>query len=370
MAETESTTRGTALKSVHENLGAKMIPFAGFEMPVYYKGINVEHKAVRDAVGIFDVSHMGEVIVSGPKALDFVQKITLNDASTLERGDAQYSAMCYADGGIVDDLLVYRLGPESFLLVINASNIEKDVAWMEENLIEGATLQNVSDDYTLLAVQGPKSIATLRKLTDVDLEKISFYSFVEGSLAGVPMIISRTGYTGELGFELYMPSDPETSIAVWNAIIEAGEEFGIEPTGLGARDTLRMEMGYALYGNDITAETNPIEAGLGWITKLEKGEFNGKEKIAQVKEEKPSRRLISFRLLERGIPRQGYEIRVDGEPVGVVTSGTMSPSLGEGIGMGYVERAHAKKGTEIAIVIRDREIPAVIERAPLYKKEG
>ncbi len=366
---TDSRTRGTALKSIHEELGAKMIPFAGFDMPVYYKGINVEHKAVREGVGMFDVSHMGEVIVSGPNALEFVQKITINDASTLEPGNAQYSAMCYPDGGIVDDLLVYSLGPDSFLLVINASNIEKDVAWMEENLIEGATLQNVSDDYTLLAVQGPKAIATLSRLTDVALEEIPFYSFVEGTLAGVPMIISRTGYTGETGFELYMPSDPETGISVWNAVMTAGEEFGIEPTGLGARDTLRMEMGYCLYGNDITAETNPIEAGLGWITKIEKGEFNGKETIARVKEEKPSRRLIAFRLSERGIPRQGYEIRVDGKSVGVVTSGTMSPSLGAGIGMGYVERDHAKKGTAIAIVVRDKEIPAVIERAPLYRKE-
>lgn len=370
MAEAVSgeQVRETALSGTHRALGAKMIPFAGFEMPVYYRGIVAEHRAVRQGVGIFDVSHMGEVMVSGPKALDFVQKITVNDAAKLERGQAQYSAMCRPDGGIVDDLLVYRLAPECFMLVINASNIAKDYAWMEENAFEGVELQNVSDDYTLLAVQGPKSIPTLAKLTAVDLEAIPFYSFVEGELAGVPMIISRTGYTGEPGFELYMPSDPATSISVWNAVLEAGEEYGIEPIGLGARDTLRMEMGYCLYGNDITEQTTPIEAGLGWITKLDKGEFNGSEAIARVKEEKPERKLISFRLSDRGIPRQGYEIRKDGKTIGEVTSGTMSPSLDVGIGMGYVDREEAKGGTGIAVVIRDREIPGTIERAPLYRK--
>lgn len=368
MGAIDSEVRGTALKEVHEGLGAKMIPFAGFSMPVYYKGIVAEHKAVREGVGIFDVSHMGEVHLSGPNVLEFVQKITINDASTLSPGEAQYSAMCTEAGGIVDDLLVYCLAPDSFLLVINASNIEKDVAWMKENLIDGVTLEDRSDDYTLLAVQGPRSIATLSKLTEVDLEAIPFYTFVEGELAGVPMIISRTGYTGEPGFELYLPSDVERSRKVWDAVIEAGEEFGIEPTGLGARDTLRMEMGYCLYGNDITDQTNPIEAGLGWITKLDKGDFNGRDVIARVKEEKPSRRLIAFRLTERGIPRQGYEIRIDGERVGEVTSGTMSPSLGVGIGMGYVARGKTKKGTEIAIVVRDREIGGVIQRAPLYNK--
>lgn len=361
--------RETALSDTHRALGAKMIPFAGFEMPVYYSGIVAEHRAVREGVGIFDVSHMGEVMVSGPKALEFVQKITVNDAAKLEPGAAQYSAMCRPTGGIVDDLLVYRLAPECFMLVINASNIAKDFAWMEANTFEGVELQNVSDDYTLLAVQGPKAVATLSKLTEVDLEKIPFYSFVEGELAGVSMIISRTGYTGEPGFELYLPSDPETSIRVWNAVLEAGEEHGIEPIGLGARDTLRMEMGYCLYGNDITEETTPIEAGLGWITKVDKGEFNGREPIAQVKEQKPARRLVSFRLADRGIPRQGYEIRRDGETIGVVTSGTMSPSLGVGIGMGYVDRAHATSGTAIAIAIRDREIPGTVEKAPLYRKE-
>jgi aminomethyltransferase len=357
------------LTDIHRALGAKMIPFAGYEMPVYYAGIVAEHKCVRDAVGMFDVSHMGEVFVTGPKALEFVQSITVNDAAALVDGQAQYSAMCRTNGGIVDDLLVYKLADERYMLVINASNIEKDYGWMEENAIDGATLENRSDDYTLLAVQGPRAIDTLASLTDVDLSAIEFYHFTEGTLAGVPMIISRTGYTGELGFELYLPSDEATSTAVWNAIMAAGRAHGIEPIGLGARDTLRMEMGYCLYGNDITEETNPIEAGLGWITKLDKGTFNGSDVIARVKEEKPARKLIAFTLGERGIPRHGYPIMVDGETVGEVTSGTMSPTLNAGIGMGYVASAHAKPGTAIAIVIRDKQIPATIRKAPLIEKK-
>ena len=367
MTETTTDLKLTALNEVHKALGAKMVPFAGFEMPVYYSGIVAEHKSVRQSLGIFDVSHMGEVFVEGPKALDFVQKITINDASKLADGQAQYSAMCRPDGGIVDDLLVYRMEEERYMLVINASNIEKDFGWMEENRIEGATLTNASDDYTLLAVQGPRAFETLAKLTDVDLEAIEFYHFVEGELAGVPMIISRTGYTGEPGCELYLKSDREASETVWNAVMEAGKEFGIQPVGLGARDTLRMEMGYCLYGNDITEETNPIEAGLGWITKLEKGQFNGSDAIAKVKEEKPERKLVAFKLEERGIPRQGYTITAEGEEIGEVTSGTMSPSLGEGIGMGYVRKEFAKKGTPITIVIREKEIPGTVHRPPLVE---
>lgn len=365
---TTTDLKRTALNDVHRKLGAKMVPFAGFDMPVYYKGIVAEHNAVRSGVGLFDVSHMGEVFVTGPKALEYVQKITVNDASRLEYGQAQYSAMCKPDGGIVDDLLVYHMGPDRYMLVINGANIDKDFAWMEENTIDGADLANVSDDFTLIAVQGPKAVETLKKLTEVDLDSIPFYQFTEGALAGVEMIISRTGYTGEAGFELYLSSDPETSTAVWNALMEAGEEFGVEPTGLGARDTLRMEMGYCLYGNDITEETNTIEAGLGWITKLDKGEFNGSDVLANAKEEKPSRKLISFVLEERGIPRQGYKIVADGEEIGVVTSGTMSPTLGQGIGMGYVRRGLSKAGTEIGIAIRDKVIPATIRKAPLVSK--
>ncbi len=358
----------TALYNVHAKLGAKLVPFAGYEMPVLYKGIVAEHTAVRERVGIFDVSHMGEVTVRGPHALDFVQKITVNDASTLAIGQAQYSAMCLEHGGIVDDLLVYRRGQEDFLLVINASNIAKDFAWMQSNAIDGAELNNVSDQYTLLAVQGPRSVDTLRGLTTVDLEAIPYYHFAEGELAGVPMIISRTGYTGELGFELYFTSDTATSEAVWNAIMAAGEPYGIEPTGLGARDTLRLEMGYCLYGNDIDETTNPIEGGLGWITKLNKGAFNGHEAIAAVKAAKPARKLVAFEMNERAIPRQHYPILADGEVIGEVTSGTSSPTLGKGIGMGYVKSEYAAVGTTIAISIREKAVPATVVKAPFVKK--
>lgn len=365
---TATDLKCTALNETHKKLGAKMVPFAGFEMPVYYKGIVAEHNTVRQSVGMFDVSHMGEVFVEGPNALDYVQKITVNDASKLVPGQAQYSAMCKPDGGIVDDLLVYKLADERYLLVINGANIDKDYAWMQQNTIDGAQLTNASDDYTLLAVQGPRSLETLSKLTDVNLAEIEFYHFTEGTLAGVPMIISRTGYTGELGFELYFSSEREVSENVWNAVMEAGAEFGIEPIGLGARDTLRMEMGYCLYGNDITEQTNTIEAGLGWITKLDKGAFNGSDALVKAKEETPSRKLIAFKLEERGIPRQGYKIVAEGREVGEVTSGTMSPTLGIGIGMGYVARDYTKNGTPICIVIRDKEIAATVQKAPLLKK--
>jgi aminomethyltransferase len=366
---TETTElQRTALYDIHVALGAKIVPFAGFEMPVLYKGIVAEHTAVRERLGIFDVSHMGEVTVKGPAALDFIQKITVNDASTLADGQAQYSAMCYENGGIVDDLLVYRRGEGNYLLVINASNIAKDFAWMQENAIEGAELENVSDNYTLIAVQGPKAIETLQKLTDTDLSAIEYYHFAEGSIAGVEAILSRTGYTGEVGFELYIPSDRESGEKVWNAVMEAGAEFGIEPAGLGARDTLRLEMGYCLYGNDIDQTTNPIEAGLGWITKLGKGSFNGSEVIARVKEEKPHRRLVAFEMNERAIPRQHYAIAVDGTTVGEVTSGTSSPTLGKGIGLGYVASEHAKVGTPISIMIREKAVPATIVKLPFLKK--
>lgn len=369
MATAESVQlQRTALYDVHVVLGAKIVPFAGFEMPVYYKGIVTEHAAVRERVGMFDVSHMGEVTVRGERALDFLQKITINDASKLADGQAQYSAMCLENGGVIDDLLVYRRGENDFLLVINASNIAKDFAWMQENALDGVDLNNVSDDYTLLAVQGPKSADVLRRLTDVDLDAIAYYHFVEGELAGVPMIISRTGYTGELGFELYMPGDRETGEKVWKAIMEAGGEFGIEPVGLGARDTLRLEMGYCLYGNDIDETTNPIEAGLGWITKPAKGEFNGRDAIVKVKEEKPARKLVGFEMNERGVPRQHYPIVIDGQAVGEVTSGTSSPTLGRGIGMGYVPSGHAAPGTVIGIAIRDKVIPATVVKLPFLKK--
>jgi aminomethyltransferase len=366
--QTTAQLQRTALYDIHAALGAKIVPFAGFEMPVLYKGIVAEHNAVRERVGIFDVSHMGEVTVKGPGALDFVQKITVNDASVLVPGQAQYSAMCLEHGGIIDDLLVYKRGEGDYLLVINASNIEKDYAWMEKNAIDGVELRNVSNDYTLLAVQGPKSVDTLAKLTSVDLAAIPYYHFVEGELAGASMIISRTGYTGELGFELYLTSDVATSERVWNAVMEAGSEFGIEPTGLGARDTLRLEMGYCLYGNDIDESTNPIEAGLGWITKTAKPEFNGKDAIVAVKQAKPARKLVAFEMNERAIPRHHYGITANGQAIGHVTSGTSSPTLGKGIGMGYVESAYATAGTVINIMIREKEIPATVVKAPFVKK--
>ncbi|MEO5928416.1 MAG: glycine cleavage system aminomethyltransferase GcvT [Candidatus Kapaibacterium sp.] len=358
----------TALYDVHVALGAKIVPFAGFEMPVLYKGIIAEHTAVRERVGIFDVSHMGEVTVKGPRALDFIQKITINDASVLTDGGAQYSAMCLPNGGIIDDLLVYRRAENDYLLVINASNIGKDFAWMEENAIDGAELRNVSDDYSLLAVQGPKAIETLKKLTDTDLDAIEYYHFVDGKVAGIDAIISRTGYTGEVGFELYLSSEKEPSETVWNAVMEAGAEFGIEPTGLGARDTLRLEMAYCLYGNDIDETTNPIEAGLGWITKANKGEFNGKDAIVAVKEAKPPRKLVGFEMNERAVPRGHYKIAAEGREIGEVTSGTSSPTLGKGIGMGYVESAYSKPGTAISIIIRDKEVPATVVKPPFVKK--
>jgi aminomethyltransferase len=368
------TLKRTAFYETHVALGAKIVPFAGFEMPVQYRGIIEEHKLVREHVGVFDVSHMGEVEVWGKDALAFVQQVTVNDAAKLAEGRVQYSAMCYADGGIVDDLLVYHMG-DHFMLVINASNIEKDFAWMQKNAFGDVTLKNVSDDVSLLAVQGPKSLGTLQKLTDIDLTSIPYYHFTKGTLAGVAMVISRTGYTGELGFEIYFPSDAATGKKVWDAVMNAGKEFGIGPVGLGARDTLRLEMGFCLYGNDIDQTTHPLEAGLGWITKLDKGEFNGKDVLVKAKANGLKRKLVGFTLVEKAFPRHGYEIhsnlpdgQAGGEKIGEVTSGTFSPILDKGIGMGYVRLAHAKPGANLSIVIRNREIPATVTVLPFIKR--
>ncbi|MFP4368543.1 MAG: glycine cleavage system aminomethyltransferase GcvT [Candidatus Kapaibacterium sp.] len=356
----------TAFNDIHKKLGAKMVSFAGYDMPIQYpKGIIHEHKVVREKVGVFDVTHMGEFEVRGPQALEFVQKISVNDASKLEFGNVQYSAMCYEDGGIVDDMLVYNMG-EYFMLVVNASNIDKDWEWCMKNA-EGMDVQllNVSDNINLLAVQGPKSRDTLQKLTEENLSGIEFYNFKMGKLAGVDMILSRTGYTGELGFELYFRGDKETAEKVWEELFKAGEEYGIEPVGLGSRDTLRLEKGYCLYGNDIDKDTNTIEAGLGWITKLKKGEFNGKEVLEKTKEEKPSRRLVGFKVLaERLIPRKGYKIFSGGNQIGVVTSGTQSPSLGIPIGMGYVEWDKREPGTKIQIEARGKLFEAEVVKFP------
>jgi aminomethyltransferase len=357
----------TAFYELHKSLGAKIVEFAGYEMPVQYSGIVEEHRRVRSSVGVFDVSHMGEVEIRGTGALGFVQRITANDASKLHDGRVQYSAMCYDSGGIVDDLLVYCMG-DSYMLVINAANIDKDIAWMREHATGDVAITDRTDDTSLLAVQGPRSLATLQKLTDADLSTVQYYHFIRCRVAGVEMVASRTGYTGELGFEIYFPSDVRLAGKVWEAVMDAGREYGIGPVGLGARDTLRLEMGYCLYGHDIDQSTNPLEAGLGWITKLEKGDFIGRDAIVKAKQNGLSRRLVGFSLDGKAFPRQGYPIRADGASVGQVTSGTFSPSLDKGIGMGYVHATHCAVNTPISIVIRGNEAPASIVPLPFIKK--
>ena len=357
----------TAFNSIHKSLGAKMVEFAGYEMPIEYSGIKDEHMTVRENVGVFDVSHMGEFWIKGPKALDLVARITSNDPRILMPGQAQYSCFPNGKGGIVDDLLVYYYEPEKYMLVVNASNIEKDWNWIvKQNEKIGAEIENASDSISQLAIQGPKATATLQKLTDLDLSEIKFYTFTSGKIAGVDdVIISATGYTGAGGFELYFRND--VAEQVWKAIFEAGEEFGIKPIGLGARDTLRLEMGYCLYGNDIDDTTSPIEAGLGWITKFTK-DFVNSEALAKEKENGPKRKLVAFQMEERGIPRHGYPILdKDGNEIGVVTSGTMSPSLSQGIGLGYVPAEHADLGTTIYIKIRINKVPATLVKLPFYK---
>ncbi|MCX7929509.1 MAG: glycine cleavage system aminomethyltransferase GcvT [Chlorobi bacterium] len=361
--------RHTRFFEIHHRLGAKTVPFAGFEMPIHYpKGILHEHTVVRTAVGVFDVSHMGELEISGPQALDAVQHLTVNDASKLAVGKAHYSAMCNEQGGIVDDLLVYRLGEEHFMLVVNGACEEKDWQWILTHARSfDVELRNASDEISLLAVQGPRSIDALQPITPVELSTVPYYSFVEGTLAGVPMILSRTGYTGEVGFELYFRGDERIATSVWNAIMEAGAPFGIEPVGLGARDTLRLEKGYCLYGNDIDETTTPLEAGLGWITKLQKGDFIGRTALMVQKERGIERKLIGFIVeSERFIPRNGYGIAHAGKSVGRVTSGSISPSLGVPIGMGYVPIELAEPGTTIEIIANSRSSPARVVKMPFY----
>ena len=358
----------TAFNSIHRHLGAKMVEFAGFDMPVQYTSILEEHRSVRRSVGMFDVSHMGEVEVWGRDAADFVQKMTVNDVTKLSPGKVQYSAMCYDGGGIVDDLLVYDLGGH-FMLVVNASNIVKDVGWLREHVHGDVRLVDKSDEVSLLAVQGPRSVETLQKLTTLKLSGMPYYTYSQGKLSGVEMIVSRTGYTGEVGFELYFPSDVATSERVWNAIMDAGKEFDIRPVGLGARDTLRLEMGFRLYGNDIDQTTNPLEAGLGWITRMDKGEFVGKVALMQTKTNGLKRKLIGFIVgEEKAFPRHGCEIRSDGSTVGVVTSGSVSPVLEKVIGMGYVSAEHAGLGNPLSIVIRDRTARAQVAKVPFIQK--
>ncbi|MFB0938883.1 MAG: aminomethyltransferase [Candidatus Azotimanducaceae bacterium] len=358
--------KNTALTHIHEALGAKLVPFAGYNMPVSYEGVNAEHETVRNGVGVFDVSHMGEFLIEGENALELVQKVTSNDASKLEIGDAQYSCFPNADGGIVDDLICYRIKENMYLLVVNASNIEKDWNWISSHNSMNAEMRNVSEGYSLLAIQGPQAVEAMQSLTSVDLADIKFYTFKIADFAGIEsIIISATGYTGSGGFEIYCKNDEAEQ--VWNKVMEAGKDYGIKPIGLAARDTLRLEMGYCLYGNDIDDTTSPIEAGLSWITKFSK-DFINCEALAKEKEHKPERRLIAFELNDRGVPRQGYDI-VDGNghKIGNVTSGTMSPSLKKGIGMGYVPRIMAKSGSQIFIQVRKKTIPATIVKLPFYK---
>lgn len=357
-----------AFHRIHTALGAKMVEFAGFEMPIRYTSILEEHRCVRRSVGVFDVSHMGEIEVWGNDASAFVQKIAVNDVSKLSYGKVQYSAMCYDDGGIVDDLLVNDFG-DHFMLVVNAANIAKDFEWMQKHVFGDVKLVDRSDEISLLAVQGPKSIDTLQKLTDINLADVPYYTLVQGKLAGVDMIISRTGYTGEIGFELYFSSDISTSENVWNAIMDAGKEFNIQPIGLGARDTLRLEMGYRLYGNDIDQTTNPLEAGLGWIIKLDKGDFIGRDALLKIKQQGLKRKLVGFIIAEdKAFPRHGCEIRVNGSSVGVVTSGTVSPILEKAIGMGYVALLYAELGKTVQIVIRNKEAKAEVTKIPFIQK--
>jgi aminomethyltransferase len=359
--------KNTALTKIHEGLGAKMVPFAGYNMPVQYEGVNAEHETVRNGVGVFDVSHMGEFLLSGESALALIQKVTSNDASVLEIGRAQYSCLPNTEGGIVDDLLVYRMKENQYLLVVNASNIEKDWNWISSHNDMGVDMQNISNDYSLLAIQGPKSVEAMQSLTSIDLAAIAYYHFEVADFAGIKdVIISATGYTGSGGFEIYCKN--EAAEQVWNKVFEAGAAFGIKPVGLAARDTLRLEMGFCLYGNDINDSTSPIEAGLGWITKFNKAFINS-ENLKMQKELGVSKKLVGFELTERGIPRHDYEI-VDsnGNNIGIVTSGTMAPSLGKGIGMGYVKTEFAIVGSEIFIQIRNNNVAAKVIKMPFYKK--
>ena len=358
--------KNTALTSIHEALGAKMVPFAGYNMPVSYEGVTIEHETVRKDVGVFDVSHMGEFLISGPNALELIQKVSTNDASKLTDGKAQYSCLTNTEGGIVDDLIIYCLNPEKYLLVVNASNIEKDWDWISMHNTMEADMKDLSSEYSLLAIQGPKAVEAMQSLSPYDLSSIKFYNFVVEEFAGIEnVIISATGYTGSGGFEIYCKNSEVEQ--VWNNVLEAGKEFGIKPIGLAARDTLRLEMGYCLYGNDIDDTTSPLEAGLGWITKFTKDFINSDALKAQ-KAEGPQRKLIAFEIEDRGIPRQGYDI-VDeaGSTIGIVTSGTMSPSLNKGIGLGYVPSNMSGFGEPIYIQIRKKAVKATIVKLPFYK---
>jgi aminomethyltransferase len=353
----------TALSKIHESLGAKMVPFAGYNMPVQYAGVKAEHETVRNAVGVFDVSHMGEFFLSGETAIDLIQKVSSNDATKLEPGKAQYSCLPNATGGIVDDLIIYMIEENKYLLVVNASNIEKDWNWISSHNTMGVDMKNLSEDYSLLAIQGPKAVEAMQSLTSVDLAGIKFYNFVVGEFAGIEqVIISATGYTGSGGFEIYCKNTEAAEI--WKKVFEAGADFGIKPIGLAARDTLRLEMGYCLYGNDISDTTSPLEAGLGWVTKFTK-DFINSEALAAQKEAGVTRKLVGFQITDRGIPRHDYPIvDAEGKEIGIVTSGTMSPTTGKAIGLGYVPIALSTPGSEIFIQVRNKNLKAVVSKPP------
>ena len=359
--------KNTALSQKHISLGAKMVPFAGYNMPVSYSGLNDEHATVRNAVGVFDVSHMGEFILKGEHALDLIQRVTSNDASVLTDGKAQYSCLPNNDGGIVDDLIVYRIDEKSYMLVVNASNIDKDWNWISKHNTANVEMHNISEKTSLLAIQGPKALDTLQKLTDIKLADIPYYSFTKVTFNGVEnVVVSNTGYTGAGGFEIYFEN--EYAEKMWDSIFAAGAEFGIKPIGLGARDTLRLEMGFCLYGNDIDDTTSPIEAGLGWITKFTK-DFTNRTAIEKQKTEGVTKKLVGFEMIDRGIPRHDYQIAdATGNIIGKVTSGTQSPTLNKALGMGYVNKDFAKSDTEIFILIRDKAIKAKVCKMPFLKK--
>jgi aminomethyltransferase len=360
--------KNTAFTQIHESQGAKMLPFAGYNMPIQFSGINDEHETVRNRLGIFDVSHMGEIWVKGPNALAFIQYVTTNDASVLFDGKVQYSCLPNGKGGIVDDLLVYRVNAETYLLVVNASNVEKDWEWMVSQNKVGAILYNASDEIAQLAIQGPLALKAMQKLTSTPVTDMEYYTFKKLDFAGVKdVIFATTGYTGSGGCEIYMAN--EDAVKIYNAVMEAGAEYGIKPIGLAARDTLRLEMGFCLYGNDIDDTTSPIEAGLGWITKFtDAKDFINKDIFLKQKTEGTSRRLVGFELIDKGVPRHGYDVvDASGNKIGVVTSGTMGPSVKKGIGMAYVPMAFAKSGSEIFISIRDKAIKAQVVKMPFYK---
>lgn len=358
----------TPLYEEHVALGARMVPFAGWNMPVQYSGVVDEHKCVRNSVGIFDVSHMGEFNVTGRGALEFLQKMTLNDVSKILIGQAQYSAFCYENGTLVDDIIIYRRGFDSFFICVNASNIEKDFSWLKEHAPkQGVILENVSDEYAQIAVQGPKSRELVAKVVDIKIADLAYYHFAEGKTLGIPSIIARTGYTGELGYELYVPASAAAKI--WKALIQAGSDYHLKPCGLGARDTLRLECGYLLYGNDMDNTTTALECGLSWITKFEKNVFIGKEVLLKQKENGLKKRLIAFEMQDKAIGRHGYKIyslKDGGKEIGVITSGSPSPTLVKNVGMAYVTSDYTKIGSEIWIEIRGEKKPALVVKKPFY----